>query len=125
MLLTKVAGLDEVGWREPFAVLPCCSFAAARCCSLSQTAPEVPGVSELLSRQPRNGEAIPMSRITTITFILAALGMATPSVLYHLPDASESLPSWKREWAKERPDSPPCYFHSWPDSPSNVPLSKR
>jgi len=60
-----------------------------------------------------------MSRITTITFMLAALGMATPSVLYHLPDVSESLPSMEEERAKERPDSPPCYFHSWPQSSSN------
>ena len=38
--------------------------------------------------QPRNGEAIPMSRITVIILALAALGMATLSVLCHLPDES-------------------------------------
>jgi hypothetical protein len=36
------------------------------------------GYLQLLSSQPRNGEPIPMSRITTITFNLAALGIQRP-----------------------------------------------
>ena len=79
---------DEVGVERTFALYLCCSLLLPVCCSLSHTAPEVPGVSGLSFHQPRNGEAIPMSRITTITFMLAALGMATPSVLYHLPEVS-------------------------------------
>ena len=48
-----------------------------------------------------------MSRITTITFMLAVLGMATPSVLCNLPETSESLPAWKRKGSKSDRTRPP------------------
>ncbi len=87
--LTSGAGRMKSMWRA----VGCCLVGVTPCCHpvfllYRSSYRQVPGGVAAVQVQPRNGEAIPMSRITIIILTLAALGMATLSLLCHLPDES-------------------------------------